>query len=135
MGDGVRERSVSEVPKLDSERGFLPLQDPLTRLPQPFDEWENVAMGLPKLLASGYFRRMIEHLPPFPIETIGNDRERDRAMALLSYLGHAYVWGEDNPAQVLPKRLATALAERRKESRPATCTQLQQLRIAQFLPV
>ena len=94
------------APKLDSERGFLPLQDPLTRLPQPFDEWENVAMGLPKLFASDHLRHMIEDLPPFPIETIGDDRERERAMALLSYLGHAYVWGEDKPAQVLPKRLA-----------------------------
>jgi indoleamine 2,3-dioxygenase len=98
--------TLTTAPKLDSERGFLPLQDPLTRLPQPFDEWENVAMRLPKLLASDHFRHMIEDLPPFPIETIGNDRERERAMALLSYLGHAYVWGEDKPAQVLPMRLA-----------------------------
>jgi indoleamine 2,3-dioxygenase len=94
------------APRLDSERGFLPLQDPLTRLPQPYDEWENVALGLPKLFASDHLRRIIEDLPPFPIETIGDDRERERAMILLSYLGHAYVWGGDKPAQILPKRLA-----------------------------
>src|SRR5260370_39684284 len=62
-------------------------------------------MGLPKLFGSHHLRRMIEDLPPFPID-IGDDRERERAMALLSYLGHAYVWGEDKPAKVLPKRLA-----------------------------
>jgi indoleamine 2,3-dioxygenase len=94
------------APRLDSERGFLPLQDPLTRLPQPYDEWENVALGLPKLFASDHLRRIIEDLPPFPIETISDDRERERAMILLSYLGHAYVWGGDKPAQILPKRLA-----------------------------
>ncbi len=94
------------APKLDSDRGFLPLQDPLTRLPQPFDEWENVALCLPKLLASDRLRRTIEELPPFPWKAISNDRERERAMVLLSYLGHAYVWGEDKPAQILPKRLA-----------------------------
>src|SRR5436189_6322713 len=94
------------APKLDSERGFLPLRDPLARLPQPFDEWESVALGLPKLFDSDHLRRTIEELPPFLWKAISNDRERERAMALLSYLGHAYVWGEDKPAQILPKRLA-----------------------------
>src|SRR5882724_7497241 len=94
------------APKLDSERGFLPLQDPLTRLPQPFDEWENVAVSLPKLFNSDHIRRTIEELPPFPSKAIGSDRERERAMVLLSYLGHAYVWGGAKPAQVLPNRLA-----------------------------
>jgi indoleamine 2,3-dioxygenase len=94
------------APKLDSERGFLPIQDPLIRLPQPFDEWENVATGLPKLFASDHIRRTIEELPPFPTEAISNNRERERAMVLLSYLGHAYVWGGARPAEILPKRLA-----------------------------
>lgn len=44
------------APKLNPERGFLPLQDPLRRLPQMFDTWESVALGLPKLFASD--RRM-----------------------------------------------------------------------------
>src|SRR2546427_13304342 len=96
------------APKLDSDRGFLPLQDPLTRLPQPFVEWEDVALCLPKLLASDRLRRTIEELPPFLWRAISNDRERERAMVLLSYLGHAYVWGEDKPVQILPRRLAVA---------------------------
>jgi indoleamine 2,3-dioxygenase len=94
------------APKIDAERGFLPLQDPLTRLPRLFDEWEIVALSLPKLFASDHLRRTFEQLPPFPIEAIGNDPERERAMVLLSYLGHAYVWGGDKPAQTLPQRLA-----------------------------
>lgn len=94
------------APKFSSERGFLPLQDPLRRLPQPFDDWESVALGLPKLFASDHIRRTLEDLPPFPIDAIKDDRERERAMVLLSYLGHAYVWGGSRPADVLPKRLA-----------------------------
>lgn len=94
------------APNIDSKRGFLPLQDPLTRLPQPFDEWEGVASGLPKLFASDHIRRTIEALPPFPLEAISGDRERERAMVLLSYLGHAYVWGGGRPAAILPRRLA-----------------------------
>lgn len=99
---------------LDSERGFLPKQDPLTRLPQPFDAWESAAFGLPKLLVSDHLRQTVEHLPPFPLHAIANDRERERAMVLLSYLAHAYVWTGPKPARVLPRVLAVpwhAIAE------------------------
>ena len=92
--------------ELSAERGFLPETDPLQRLPQPFEAWESTALGLPKLFASDHLRHTLESLPPFPVEAIANQRERERAMVLLSYLGHAYVWGGAEPAQVLPRRLA-----------------------------
>jgi indoleamine 2,3-dioxygenase len=94
------------APELSHERGFLPLEDPLSRLPKPFDAWEDVASTLPKLFASDHLRHTLEGLPPFPTDTISSDRERERAMLLLSYFGHAYVWGGARPAAVLPSRLA-----------------------------
>jgi indoleamine 2,3-dioxygenase len=94
------------APELNAERGFLPLQDPLIRLPKGFDAWEEVAQRLPKLLAAGQVRGAIERLPFFPIEAIDDCRKRERAMVLLSYLGHAYVWGGPRPALILPARLA-----------------------------
>lgn len=98
--------SSISAPELNHERGFLPLQDPLKRLPTPFDAWEETAQKLPKLFASDHLRRTLEQLPPFPVEAICDERERERAMLLLSYLGHAYVWGGARPAPVLPARLA-----------------------------
>jgi indoleamine 2,3-dioxygenase len=92
--------------EISHERGFLPLQDPLKRLPKAFDAWERVALGLPKLLVSDQLHRTIVDLPPFPVEAISNWRERERAMVLLSYLGHAYVWGGSRPELILPTRLA-----------------------------
>src|SRR6266446_2484665 len=94
------------APQLDPQRGFLPLQDPLRRLPQEFDAWESVALSLPKLFASDLCRSTIEDLPPFPLEAITDDPERERAMVLLSYLGHGYVWGGSHPAEILPKIVA-----------------------------
>src|SRR4051794_34473368 len=94
------------APNLDSERGFLPSHDPLTRLPNDFKAWEDVASTLPKVMASDHLRRTIEDLPPFPTGSIATDAERERAMTLLSYLGHAYVWRGDRAAEVLPARLA-----------------------------
>ena len=94
------------APELSSERGFLPLQDPLRRLPRDFDVWEDAAQHLPKLLVSDQFRKIAASLPPFPVEAISTTRERERAMVLLSYLGHAYVWGGERAASALPARLA-----------------------------
>src|SRR5579864_8290096 len=92
--------------EISHERGFLPFHDPLKRLPGDFDAWESVALGLPKLLVSDQLHRTIRNLPQFPIETIPDSRERERAMVLLSYLGHAYVWGGSRPELILPARLA-----------------------------
>jgi indoleamine 2,3-dioxygenase len=92
--------------EISRERGFLPLQDPLPRLPKTFDAWENVAQRLPKLFVSDQLRRTIAELPPFPIEAIHDSGERERAMLLLSYLGHAYVWGGARAETILPARLA-----------------------------
>ena len=94
------------LPELSRERGFLPRQDPLIRLPKAFDAWEELAQRLPKLFASDQIRGTIADLPAFPTDTIGDARERERAMVLLSYVGHAYVWGGPQPATILPARLA-----------------------------
>ncbi len=51
-------------------------------------------------------RATLSALPPFPANRIGTEAELRRAMALLSYLGHAYVWGGSQAADVLPARLA-----------------------------
>ncbi len=91
---------------LASERGFLPAHDPLCCLPQEFEAWEQVASELPKWFLSDRLRLRFEELPPFPLEAIATERELERAMLLLSYFGHAYVWGGDRPAAVLPRRLA-----------------------------
>jgi indoleamine 2,3-dioxygenase len=92
--------------QISHDRGFLPAQDPLRQLPKPFNDWEDVAQQLPKLMASDQLHRTIVDLPPFPLNEIRSHRESERAMVLLSYLGHAYVWGGSRPATVLPERLA-----------------------------
>lgn len=87
-------------------RGFLPSQDPLPRLPAAFDAWEAAALDLPKLLMTDRSREVLESLPAFPSEALEDDRQLRRAMQILSYLGHAYVWGGERPAPRLPARLA-----------------------------
>ncbi len=107
--------SLIAAPGLSRQRGFLPLEDPLARLPKSFDEWETLAQALPKHFLSDRIRRTIEDLPPFPVSSLPGERELERAMVLLSYLGHAYVWAGKTPADTLPEVLAVpwhAIAER-----------------------
>ncbi len=92
--------------QVDSHRGFLPVPDPLTSLPSEFAGWEELACELPKLLVAGTIRRNIEQLPTLNVSALHEPRELERAMLLLSYFGHAYVWGAPTPANHIPASIA-----------------------------
>lgn len=91
---------------ISDERGFLPDQDPLTELPAAFAAWEAAARDLPKFLLTGRVRSILADLPPFPYDALDGERAVRRAMVVLSYLGHAYVWGEEPAASRIPALIA-----------------------------
>lgn len=91
---------------IDTITGFLPSKDPLTSLPQKFAPWEEAATNLPKLLVTDRVRSLIKRIPPLDPSSLKSKAEIERAMMLLSYLGHAYVWGEKTIDNVLPKNIA-----------------------------
>lgn len=100
---------------VDPQRGFLPTPDPLTQLPTAFACWDEVARELPKLLVTGAVRRSIEQLPRLEVSALQGEHQFERAMMLLSYFGHALVWGEATPTIHLPANLAVpwyAVAQR-----------------------
>ncbi len=88
------------------ETGFLPSPDPLDRLPEPFEPWEAAARDLPKFLASGKVRSFVDQLPVLDGSQLSDERKQRRAMVILSFLGHAYVWGEKQTIGFIPKCLA-----------------------------
>lgn len=85
---------------------FLPRQDPLETLPAPFSRWEEVAKNLPKFLVASQFQKQMEEMPLFPVDELQSEAEYERAMQLLSYFGHAYVWGQKNVPDSIPEILA-----------------------------
>ncbi len=91
---------------VDPQRGFLPTPDPLRRLPAAFAPWEDIAHDLPKLLVAGTIRSELDQLPMLKVSALSNHGQFERAMMLLSYFGHAYVWGEMAPASRLPASVA-----------------------------
>ena len=88
-------------------RGFLPLEDPLIRLPNAFEDWEEVARDLSKLALNRYIRPVVEALPPFPVAALDSERAYERAMTVLSFMANLYVFAPDHPvATRLPRSLA-----------------------------
>lgn len=88
-------------------RGFLPHQDPLNRLPHAeCAPWETLAQSLPKYMAALSVRKTVNALPEFPVALLSNDAELKRAMMILSFIGHAYVYGERPAADRIPAVLA-----------------------------
>jgi indoleamine 2,3-dioxygenase len=92
--------------EVDGDRGFLPVPDPLDRLPHDFSPWEEMGRELSKLLMSGKVRSFIKDMPLLDATRLRDDRERRRAMVILSFLGHAYVWGEKETVSSIPACLA-----------------------------
>src|SRR4030095_9006174 len=88
---------------------------PLAQLPTAFACWEEMARELPKLLVAGAVRHSIKQLPLLKVSALQGEHQLERAMMLLSYFGHAFVWGEATPTTHLPANLAVpwyAVAQR-----------------------
>ena len=92
--------------ELSRERGFLPVQDPALVLPRGFSPWDELAGDLPKLLTAGRARAALAALPLLDPATLSSGGPLRRAMLVLSYFGHAYVWGGAEPAGVIPASIA-----------------------------
>lgn len=105
-------------------RGFLPTADPLPRLPAPFAEWEAVGAELSKLALTDQLRPTLAALPPFPVAALANEREYERALTLLCFMGALYVWAPAQPAvTALPTNLAVAWhAVATQQQRPPVMT-------------
>lgn len=92
---------------VDEVRGFLPKEDPLPTLPDALSAWDSYACDLPKLLVSGRIRHFLRGMPLLdPTPYLQTERQWRRAMQALSYIGHAWVWGEATPPESLPENIA-----------------------------
>lgn len=99
---------------IDPQHGFLPHDDPIARLPEGYEAWEDLAAQLPDLLAAGQARAAIAALPLLDPAPLATEAERERALMLLCYFGHAYVFAAAPVATHIPAHVAipwVALAE------------------------
>ena len=84
-----------------------------------FSAWEECASGLSSMLCAGSVRKKLESLPLPKSDKNNNEclpmwqlflaesqARIERAYLLLSFFGHAYVWGESPVSQYLPESIA-----------------------------
>jgi indoleamine 2,3-dioxygenase len=84
-----------------TENGFLPSEQPLQRLPNPYyHRWEEVALNLPQLIRLHQIRGEILQLPILSTKKLHTEAEWRRAYVLLAFMTHGYIWGGDIPAEV-----------------------------------
>ncbi|KAI5956155.1 BNA2 [Candida jiufengensis] len=87
--------------------GFLPDEFPLTKLPQDYYKpWEIIVENLPSLILIKGIRKLVDKLPLLSIEHLNNEREYRRAYQILGFIGHAYIWGTDQPIEKLPIQIS-----------------------------
>ncbi len=101
------------------ERGFLPAEDPVRRLPSEYADWEGLAADMPSLLAAGRIRKAVLELPTLAVTGLPASGDLERAMLLLAYFAHAYVYGGAPIATHIPAPVAIPLeGVARKLGRP-----------------
>ncbi|OMH81645.1 Indoleamine 2,3-dioxygenase [Zancudomyces culisetae] len=94
--------------EVNLESGFIPAEEPLSRLPNPYYEpWEELASNISQYLLAKVLRDKVKSMPVLTIEKLATRREEHRAYVVLCFLSHAYIWGLNQKAeQVLPASLA-----------------------------
>ncbi|KAF9970189.1 hypothetical protein BGZ73_007193 [Actinomortierella ambigua] len=79
--------------------GFLPVDEPLGRLPDPyFAPWEEVFSQFNGLLLANRLRQRCNELPVLDATKLKTKPEQRRAYLMLSFLSHGYVWGKHEVA-------------------------------------
>ncbi|KAF2126855.1 indoleamine 2,3-dioxygenase-like protein [Dothidotthia symphoricarpi CBS 119687] len=85
------------------ENGFLPAEIPLDVLPDAYYQpWETVVRNFQSLILTKRLRRIVEALPVLSTDFLLTEAEWRRAYSVLGFIVHAYVWGGDRPADIVP---------------------------------
>ncbi|KAG0237991.1 hypothetical protein BGX31_003383 [Mortierella sp. GBA43] len=88
--------------------GFLPTEEPLEILPDPyFAPWEETFKCFNGLLLASRLRQRVQELPVLDAARLKTKSEQRRGYLILCMLSHAYVWGKHEvAAETLPAALA-----------------------------
>ncbi|KXX82984.1 Indoleamine 2,3-dioxygenase [Madurella mycetomatis] len=93
-----------------TSNGFLPEAVPLDRLADPYySPWESLIDSLSVFLEDRTLRSRVDQLPVLSTEHLATEAEWRRACVILGFLTHAYIWGGDKAAEILPPSITIPL--------------------------
>ncbi|KAJ5984306.1 Indoleamine 2-3-dioxygenase [Penicillium waksmanii] len=97
---------------ISPDHGFLPGGLPLQKLSSSYyAPWENLAVRLPTLIQTGQIRPLVDNLPVLTTSRLHSEPEWRRAYSILGFLTHAYIWGGEQPQDILPPCISRPLLE------------------------
>lgn len=96
---------------VDRQRGFLPSQDPVDRMPPGFELWDETVDNLSALIVTETLRDRIHQWPRLDTAPLQRRLDLERGMLVLSLVGHAYVWAASTPELRIPHPLAQPWCE------------------------
>ncbi|KAH7041961.1 indoleamine 2,3-dioxygenase alpha type [Macrophomina phaseolina] len=89
------------------EHGFLPAELPLQFLDDSYYRpWESTVAGLQALILTRRLRGVVDALPVLSTDYLRSEPEWRRAYSILAFIAHAYIWGGDSPADVMPPSIS-----------------------------
>ncbi|KAI1063051.1 hypothetical protein LB507_005591 [Fusarium sp. FIESC RH6] len=102
-----RTKLTSELKQFGvTSNAFLPEHSPLKVLSDVYYQpWELVISHLPALIRYNDIRRAVDTLPVLGTHRLRSEAEWRRAYSVLAFLTHAYVWGGEKPAEILPPQI------------------------------
>ena len=84
-----------------TDNGFLPTDDPLTRLPDGYyGPWEDLIKELPQLAEAGHLRARINEMPVLSTCHLETEPEWQRAYSILAFMAQGYIWSGSQPSDV-----------------------------------
>ncbi|QLG71492.1 hypothetical protein HG535_0B05340 [Zygotorulaspora mrakii] len=98
--------------EISAVNGFLPKEMPIAKLSDSYyKKWEAVVAQLPSLLLTKKIREVVDRLPILEVKQslLQNVGELRRAYSVLCFITNAYVWGVDQPCEILPDCIAVPL--------------------------
>ena len=97
---------------ISPRHGFLPDRLPMARLPRYYVAWDELAYNLPDIVTAGLITdEVLLRLPLLSPDRLGSHLAYERAMMLLSFIGHAYLNDPSEPRKTLPSALAIPWAQ------------------------
>ncbi|KAI0509641.1 Indoleamine 2,3-dioxygenase [Xylaria bambusicola] len=103
---------LPDLYSLISANGFLPVKQPLKRLPDPYYlQWEQVLDELPTSLKEKTIRVKVNCLEVLGTDRLITEREWQRAYVILCFLAHSYIWGGDVPSEIIPPCITIPLLQ------------------------
>ncbi|MGH2830543.1 MAG: cytochrome b5 domain-containing protein, partial [Actinomycetota bacterium] len=90
---------------LSESHGFMPIQPPLTELPEPYRIWDDVATRLPALIREGAVRDALNQMPVLSADAL-DEPSLLRASTIMSIFAHSYMRSRSPGPTEIPDSVA-----------------------------